>query len=190
MLASHSHVGRNIKEIQNQKEELQLFQDTAKVSITTLISLKMKNLLDHRLINDTITFTFKSTFNYGYQLLNAAFVLRQSCKLNADTNMETIERLKNTWKSFDIVSEEQLTRLRVSAIFFKSVDEQTNKLEKLKESIEKLNGNDDAEKHESKLKKYLNTREQLLLEVGRMVRLGRLLKCRLKEPFLNCSYDE
>lgn len=32
MLTSHTHVGRNIKEIQNQKEEHQLFQDTAKVS--------------------------------------------------------------------------------------------------------------------------------------------------------------
>lgn len=31
MLVSHTHVGRNIKEIQSQKEELQLFQDTAKV---------------------------------------------------------------------------------------------------------------------------------------------------------------
>lgn len=33
MLASHTHVGRSIKEIQNQKEELQLFQDTAKVRV-------------------------------------------------------------------------------------------------------------------------------------------------------------
>lgn len=105
--------------------------------------------------------------------------------------METIEHLKNTWKNFDIVSEEQLTRLRVSAIFFKSVDEQKSKLENLRENIEKMSDNDDAEQHESKLKKYLNTREQLLLEVGRMVRLGRLLKTKLKEPFLvNCNYDE
>uniref|UniRef100_A0A1A9W7F2 SESTD1-like spectrin repeats region domain-containing protein n=1 Tax=Glossina brevipalpis TaxID=37001 RepID=A0A1A9W7F2_9MUSC len=34
------------------------------------------------------------------------------------------------------------------------------------------------------LRKYLIEREQLLLEVGRMVRLGRLLKTRLKEPFI------
>lgn len=34
------------------------------------------------------------------------------------------------------------------------------------------------------LRKHLVVREQLLLEVGRMVRLGRLLKTRLKEPFV------
>jgi hypothetical protein len=30
--------------------------------------------------------------------------------------------------------------------------------------------------------KFLTTRERLLLEVGRMVRLGRLLRTRLREP--------
>lgn len=65
-----------------------------------------------------------------------------------------------------------------------------SKLEKLKENIEKLSESDDTEQQESKMKKYLNTREQLLLEVGRMVRLGRLLKCRLKEPFLSSNFDE
>lgn len=33
------------------------------------------------------------------------------------------------------------------------------------------------------VRKYLIRRERLLVEVGRMVRLGRLLKTRLKEPF-------
>lgn len=84
-----------------------------------------------------------------------------------------------------------MTRLRVSHIFFKSVDEQMCKLEKLKENVEKSKDIDDTEQRVSKLKKYLITREQLLLEVGRMVRLGRLLKCRLKEPFvMNNNYDE
>lgn len=118
-------------------------------------------------------------------------MLRQSCKLNSDSNLDTIEHLKSTWKNFDVVSQEQMTRLRVSAIFFKSVDEQSNKLEKLKESIQKLKKLDDSEQRLSKLKKHLMTREQLLVEVGRMVRLGRLLKSRLKEPFLmNNNYDE
>lgn len=118
-------------------------------------------------------------------------MLRQSCKLNSDANLETIEALKTTWKNFDVVSQEQMTRLRVSAIFFKSVDEQLNKLEKVKESVEKLKNVEDEEQRLSKMKKYLMTREQLLVEVGRMVRLGRLLKSRLKEPFLmNNNYDE
>jgi hypothetical protein len=118
-------------------------------------------------------------------------MLRQSCKLNSDSNLEAIELLKTTWKNFDFVSQEQMTRLRVSAIFFKSVDEQLNKLVKLKENIEKLKNIVDEEQRLSKMKKYLITREQLLVEIGRMVRLGRLLKSRLKEPFLmNSNYDE
>jgi hypothetical protein len=34
----------------------------------------------------------------------------------------------------------------------------------------------------SRLHKFLASRESLLLEVGRMVRLGRLLRTRLREP--------
>jgi hypothetical protein len=34
----------------------------------------------------------------------------------------------------------------------------------------------------SRLHKFLSARERLLLEVGRMVRLGRLLRTRLREP--------
>lgn len=136
--------------------------------------------------------------------MNAAHALRQSCKLDVNSNLETIEHLNKLWKNFDIVSEEQLTRLRVSAIFFKSVDEQLSKLDKLKENIIKLKDTSDIdqnekikiaelssvsmnktwEQYESKMKKYLNSREQLLVEVGRMVRLGRLLKCRLRESFV------
>lgn len=33
MLKSHTHVGCNVSEIQNQKDEHQAFQDTAKVSV-------------------------------------------------------------------------------------------------------------------------------------------------------------
>lgn len=32
MLKSHTHIGCNVSEIQNQKDEHQAFQDTAKVS--------------------------------------------------------------------------------------------------------------------------------------------------------------
>ena len=36
--------------------------------------------------------------------------------------------------------------------------------------------------HGAGLHKFLTVRERLLLEVGRMVRLGRLLRTRLREP--------
>lgn len=77
-----------------------------------------------------------------------------------------------------------MTRLRVSAVFYRSVDEHCGKLEQLKTSVLKLKEMKDEEKRIFKLRKYLAVRERLLVEVGRMVRLGRLLRVRLKEPFV------
>lgn len=126
----------------------------------------------------------QGTFNYGVQLLNAAFALRQSCKLNSDSNLGTIDYLKKTWKNLHAVSQEQMTRLRVSAVFYRSVDEHCAKLEQLKTSVIRLKEIEDDEKKILKLRKYLAVRERLLVEVGRMVRLGKLLRTRLKEPFV------
>lgn len=89
-----------------------------------------------------------------------------------------------TWTNLHAVSQEQMTRLRVSAVFYRSVDEHCNKLEQLKVSVTKLQEIDERERKIMKLRKYLAVRERLLVEVGRMVRLGRLLKTRLKEPFV------
>lgn len=134
--------------------------------------------------------TLQSTFNYGCQLLNAAYSLRQSCKLNSDKNLETIEHLKKTWKTLHVVNQEQMTRLRVSAVFYRSVDEHCTKLEQLKVSVFKLREIPERERKIMKLRKYLASRERLLVEVGRMVRLGRLLRTRLKEPFVLDSQSE
>jgi hypothetical protein len=77
-----------------------------------------------------------------------------------------------------------MTRLRVSAVFYRSVDEHCSKLEQLKTSVMKLKDIEDHDKKILKLRKYLAVRERLLVEVGRMMRLGRLLRTRLKEPFV------
>lgn len=74
--------------------------------------------------------------------------------------------------------------MRVSAVFYRSVSEQITKLEQLKTSVTKLKDVEDEEKKIFKLRKYLALRERLLVEVGRMMRLGRLLRTRLKEPFV------
>lgn len=76
-----------------------------------------------------------------------------------------------------------MTRLRVSAVFYRSVDEHCAKLDQLKTSVIKLKDIEDEDRKILKLRKYLAVRERLLVEVGRMVRLGRLLRTRLKEPF-------
>ncbi|XP_055626191.1 SEC14 domain and spectrin repeat-containing protein 1-B [Toxorhynchites rutilus septentrionalis] len=155
MIRSHTHVGTNVYEIQSQKEEHQTFQETA-----------------------------KGTYNYGCQLLNASLALRQSCKLDTDRNIDMTKNLQMTWKQFQAVSQEQMTRLRVSAVFHRSVEEHCTKLYELKENVLRIGEIEEANRRKVRLRKCLTSRERLLVEVGRMVRLGRLLKTRLKEPFL------
>lgn len=48
--------------------------------------------------------------------------LRQSCKLNCEKNVKIIEQLQTVWKSLQLISQEQMTRLRVSAVFHRSVE--------------------------------------------------------------------
>ncbi|EAA04479.4 AGAP007560-PA [Anopheles gambiae str. PEST] len=155
MLRSHAHVGATVREIQSQKDEHQTLQETA-----------------------------KGTYNYGCQLLNASLALRQSCKLETAQNIAMTKALQRTWRSFQAVAQEQMTRLRVSAVFHRSVEEQCVKLRELHECVLRIGEIAEQGRRRVRLRKYLATRERLLLEVGRMVRLGRLLKTRLKEPFL------
>ncbi|XP_055539489.1 SEC14 domain and spectrin repeat-containing protein 1-B [Wyeomyia smithii] len=155
MIRSHTHVGVNVYEIQAQKDEHQTFQETG-----------------------------KGTYNYGCQLLNASLALRQSCKLETDRNIEMTQHLQGTWKKFQAVSQEQMTRLRVSAVFHRSVEEHCTKLYELKENVLRIGDIEETNRRKVRLRKCLGSRERLLVEVGRMVRLGRLLKTRLKEPFL------
>ncbi|KAM7355889.1 uncharacterized protein ACRADG_001825 isoform 2-T3 [Cochliomyia hominivorax] len=219
MIKCHSHVGCNIHEIQVQKDELQTFQETG-----------------------------KSIFNYGCQLLEASQTLRSTCKLEITEALKMQQQLERTWHSLQAISQEHMTRLRVSAVFHRSVEdycqqlielrrslrsmlqqqqaqlrqqqrssssgissesefqaqspEQTNTIsrrlrqrQQLQQIQELVNGDlEDAaaavaaerslNEQRELLRKYLMEREKLLVEVGRMVRLGRLLKTRLKEPFV------
>ncbi|XP_067644775.1 SEC14 domain and spectrin repeat-containing protein 1-B isoform X1 [Eurosta solidaginis] len=234
MIKCHSHVGCNIHEIQVQKDELQTFQETG-----------------------------KSIYNYGCQLLEASQTLRTSCRLDENAiPQRMLQQLQHTWHRLQAISQEHMTRLRVSAVFHRSVEEYYQQLLELRLSVRNLkqtpnsssgisseseirasppiiigrrnvNNDDDDdddvdEGHHSsggggsggsvvlsigyasktstappmqttttttpasgtvallrdQLRKHLVVREQLLLEVGRMVRLGRLLKTRLKEPFV------
>jgi hypothetical protein len=65
----------------------------------------------------------QGTYEYGRQLLSAALALRQSCKLPTDGNSELSQNLWHSWKSLQMVGQEQMTRLRVSAVFHRSVEE-------------------------------------------------------------------
>ncbi|XP_018309581.1 uncharacterized protein [Mycetomoellerius zeteki] len=159
LLRNHMEVGCNVKEIQLQKEEHQSFQETA-----------------------------KGTYEYGGQLVNGARVLRLSCRISLEGNANLSSKLRQAWRQFRSISQEQLTRLRVCAVFHRNVEDHCTRLQNLAETVMALyhsvKDEDAAVKARIKesIRDILDNRETLLLEVGRMVRLGRLLKTRLKEP--------
>ncbi|XP_023165991.2 uncharacterized protein LOC111596140 [Drosophila hydei] len=181
LLRCHSHVGCNIHEIQLQKDELQGFEETG-----------------------------RSIFNYGCQLLEASQTLRLCCKLEQSEPEQFQLQLQRTWHSLQSIAQEQMTRLRVSAVFHRSVEAYYRQLRDLRpllthelatqlqqqrqqhnRSSSGISSDAEASPELSpadglgaRLQHHLLAREQLLVEVGRMVRLGRLLKKRLKEPFV------
>lgn len=183
--------------------------------------------------------------------------MRSTCKLEITEALKMQQQLERTWNSLQAISQEHMTRLRVSAVFHRSVEDYCQQLIELRRSLRsmlqqqqaqlrqqqrssssgissesefqsqtpdhsssnsrtlmqrkqqrnrhstlvnsvELSGDDEEDDEEEAavaaektlneqrelLRKYLVEREKLLVEVGRMVRLGRLLKTRLKEPFV------
>lgn len=115
--------------------------------------------------------------------MDASLALRISCKLDDTEIREKIKSLLETWKNLDSISQEQMTRLRVSAVFHRTMEEQCQQLKELKETIESESESENKEEKLLRLRLHMLNREQLILEIGRMVRLGKLLRSRLKEPF-------
>lgn len=124
LLKSHSHVGSSVHEIQLQKEEHQCFQETAKVFKTwrQYFKITFENISIITSLIILLEF-YKGTFEFGCQLLQAALTLRQSCKLSDQVNIQLTQDIWISWKKLYEVSQEQLTRLRVSAVFHRNVDE-------------------------------------------------------------------
>lgn len=56
-------------------------------------------------------------------------------------------------------------------------------MKELKETIEAESESENREEQLLRLRLHMLNREQLIVEIGRMVRLGKLLRSRLKEPF-------
>ncbi|XP_061396427.1 uncharacterized protein LOC133332062 [Musca vetustissima] len=106
MIKCHSHVGCNIHEIQVQKDELQTFQETG-----------------------------KSIFQYGCQLLEASQTLRTTCKLEINEALQMQQQLEKTWHSLQAISQEHMTRLRVSAVFHRSVEDYCQQLIDLRRTL-------------------------------------------------------
>lgn len=197
--------------------------------------------------------------------------MRSTCKLEVAEALQMQQQLEKTWHSLQAISQEHMTRLRVSAVFHRSVEDYCQQLMDLRRTLRTmlqqqqmqlrqqqrssssgvssesaspqpssttstmtrnmttsspciLHAHAQHPRHAPRktstgrrttasttllkecfsgggcgvagftekslneqselLRKYLVEREKLLVEVGRMVRLGRLLKTRLKEPFV------
>lgn len=128
----------------------------------------------------------QDTYNYGCQLLNASLVLRQSCKLPLEDHEILTNKLQYSWQRLQDVAQEQMTRLRVSAVFHRSVEDHCNQLRDLRENVATIPLMEMCKKR-ARVRMYFDVREKLMVEVGRMVRLGKLLRSRLKEDLY---YDE
>ncbi|OXU25614.1 hypothetical protein TSAR_004154 [Trichomalopsis sarcophagae] len=189
LVSSHVEIGCNVAEIQTQKQEHQSFQETA-----------------------------RGTYEYGCQLVNGARVLRISCKLDIDDNTLLTSRLRQAWRQLRSVGQEQLTRLRVCAVFHRNVTDHCSQLREMIETVSAFSPKRSrsvtplrsasaspeaveaptsattttttsatTSRHKAEIRDVLAKREKLLPEVGRMVRLGRLLRSRLKEPLAHQS---
>lgn len=113
-------VGCNTKEIQSQKEEHQSFQETAKVKhMISAIKFIYAELLSATCRNKYL----QGTYEYGGQLVNGARILRLSCRISLESNAGIFSRLRQAWRQFRSVSQEQLTRLRVCAVFHRNVED-------------------------------------------------------------------
>lgn len=69
-------------------------------------------------------------------------------------------------------------------MFHRSVEDQCQKLKAISEEVKELYSVVEDTKRQGEIRRLLGAREKLMVEIGRMIRLGRLLKNRLKEPFL------
>lgn len=65
---------------------------------------------------------FKSTYDYGRQLLQATVVLCQSLRCTSRSSGETLPKLNRVWKQFTITSEERVTRLEMAAAFHSNAE--------------------------------------------------------------------
>ena len=148
--------------------------------------------------------TAAGTFEYGYECARAALLVEKSggSPTPSDSH-KLISKLEDTWKMFMQGSQEQLTRLRVAGIFFRTMEQvysiyfkisnlqivfiwqHLNRLDNLINSVKyKSISNKRKLLCDEEGRGLLSARDRLLREIGRNVRLGKLLKERLNESLV------
>ncbi|XP_069941739.1 titin-like isoform X5 [Cherax quadricarinatus] len=155
LVKAHAHVGRSSEEIRRLKTEHQQFQETA-----------------------------SGTFEYGYESARAALLVEKSAGGSVLCESRSmVGDLENVWKMFVQGSQEQLTRLRVAGVFFRTMEQHLERLDSLCTSaMEKMSSRGPTADTEAR--NLFTSRDRLLREIGRNVRLGKLLKERLSDPLV------
>uniref|UniRef100_A0A146LQX0 SEC14 domain and spectrin repeat-containing protein 1 n=1 Tax=Lygus hesperus TaxID=30085 RepID=A0A146LQX0_LYGHE len=111
MLKHHTHVGCNVLEIQQQKDDQQLFEETA-----------------------------KGTYEFGFQLLLAALSLRNSCKLCEEPNRRLAGKLDDSWARLQSAGHHHMTRLRVTAVLHRTLNKHCQELIEMTKHVAEVKG--------------------------------------------------
>ncbi|XP_014261226.1 SEC14 domain and spectrin repeat-containing protein 1-B [Cimex lectularius] len=109
MMKSHSQVGCNVLEIQQQKDDQQAFEETA-----------------------------KGTYEFGSQLLRAALSLRHSCKLTDAPNLDLSVKLEESWQRLQTAGHHHMTRLRVTAVLHRSLNKHCQELIEMSRKVDRV----------------------------------------------------
>ena len=130
--------------------------------------------------------------------------LRFQCRLNFHANMTLRDELQTVWQAFIDASMEQMTRLRVAVVFFRDIDQvdirSSARFRQIGSSSQAvtlecfpLQYIEDLGRMEREiiscgrvgdLEPYMKRRDQLLEELGRTIRLGKLLRSRAADPII------
>ncbi|KAF2360877.1 hypothetical protein FHG87_008361, partial [Trinorchestia longiramus] len=137
--------------------------------------------------------TAAGTFEYGYECARAAMLVEKAGGTAASAAPQgsgAVAALESVWKLFVLGSQEQLTRLRVAGVFYRTMEQHLARLESLCKSVEeaKARTTNGSLRDTDVARQLMAQRDRLLREIGRNVRLGKLLKERLMEPLVS-SYS-
>ncbi|XP_043190351.1 SEC14 domain and spectrin repeat-containing protein 1-B-like [Amphibalanus amphitrite] len=154
--SEHARVGRDNTEIQLMKRQHQSFEETA-----------------------------KRTYEYGAESCAAAG------RLGGDeVSGQLSGRLEEAWSRLRAAAQEHITRLRVAAVFHRTADEQLRRLRQLccepprparASSVASSPRSSPSSASSDAVGSQLGERETLLRDVGRTIRLGKLLRERLQD---------
>ncbi|OWF44350.1 SEC14 domain and spectrin repeat-containing protein 1 [Mizuhopecten yessoensis] len=131
--------------------------------------------------------TAEGTYDYGKQLLQAAFVLRRSLRIDLAPNEERVVQLEEAWTRFTGGSNERANRLTVAAMFLSSAEKLFDQLEQLMKPVSQALAME-ITAHDV-LRHHTASKEHLESEYNDTNHMGRALLERLSLPIILVDRD-